>query len=113
MPLKKAVAAYREERLNCAQSVLRGFQGAKGIAEERIAAAGSLGRGRADGGLCGALHVALELAEEGSRDALRRSFVEKAGAERCVEIRQGRKLSCVQCVELAAKLLMGKEVEDV
>jgi hypothetical protein len=106
MPIKKAVAAFREERLNCAQSVLRGFQHIKEIPEERIAAAQSLGSGRAEEGLCGALYAALELSEEGKKPTLRRLFAEKAGAEHCREIRKKRQLPCVGCVEVAARLLI-------
>jgi len=105
VPIKKAVAAYREKRLNCAQSVFQAFD----ASDEKVSAAGTLGRGRAEGGLCGALHAALVLAEPDKRESFRRTFAEKAGSERCVEIRKGRKLSCLQCVELAAKLMTGAE----
>jgi len=101
MPAKKAVIAYREKRLNCAQSVFYAFN----ASAETLSASERLGRGRSEGGLCGALHAALELVASDRRESLRRGFAEKAGSERCVEIRKERKLHCVQCVELAALLV--------
>ncbi len=106
MPVKRAMAAFRTERLNCAQSVLRGFQLEKGISEDAIRQARQLGQGRAEGGCCGALHAACELAEnDAARSGLRKAFTAKAGSEKCRDIRKSRTLSCEQCVVLAATLL--------
>lgn len=101
MPVKRALEAYTEERLNCAQSVYRGFQSP----EEKIVAAQNLGGGKAEGGRCGALAAALDLAGGEAADKLLEAFTAKAGAERCREIRARKEVSCAQCVELAAKLL--------
>jgi len=107
MPVKRALAAYTQEKLNCAQSVYRGFQSP----EEKIVAAQKLGGGKAEGGRCGALAAALDLAGVKAADKLLEDFTSRAGAERCREIRAKKEVSCAQCVELAATLL--KEHGDV
>ncbi|OGV54472.1 MAG: hypothetical protein A2X45_09745 [Lentisphaerae bacterium GWF2_50_93] len=106
MPVKKAIKAYSEEKLNCAQSVLRGFQKDMGISDEEIVEAKKLGGGRAPGGKCGALHSALELLENDlEKKELSATFAQKAGAEDCRLIRAMKKISCGQCVEHASSLL--------
>lgn len=106
MPVQRAIAAFKDRRLNCAQSVLHAFQQEHSIAEDEITQARHLGGGRADGGRCGALHAACVLAgDETARGNLRMAFAAKAGSEQCREIRKSKTLSCEQCVELAAELV--------
>ena len=106
MPVKKAMKAYSEEKLNCAQSVLRGFQKDMDISDEKIAETKKMGGGRAPEGKCGALHSALELLDnELEKKELSSRFIQKAGAEDCRSIRAMKKISCGQCVEHAASLL--------
>jgi len=108
-PVHRANEAYAKDKLNCAQSVLKGFQVELGISDERISAAKALGGGRAENGRCGALHAALSLADgEEAKSRLACAFSETAGAEACREIKRLGKLNCAACVELAAKLLAGK-----
>jgi hypothetical protein len=105
MFVEKSRKAFLEERLNCAQSVLRAFQEIKNLSEEQIKAAKAYGGGRAPGGRCGALHAALELISDvEGKNRLAKSFSEEAGSEICKEIRKLRKVSCGQCVELATGL---------
>jgi len=106
MPIRRAVEAHRSGGLNCAQSILRAFQTERGVPEDAIVQARRYGGGRAEGGRCGALHVAIELTPDpGERERMRVAFVARAGSERCREIRAGKTLSCEQCVALAATLL--------
>lgn len=106
MPEIKALYAYTQERMNCAQSVLRAYQESHGLSDEKIQEARAHGGGRADGGLCGALYAALQLAKsEEVRAELRRQFRETAGAETCREIKNGSGYPCKDCVGLAARLL--------
>ncbi|MGD1001834.1 MAG: C-GCAxxG-C-C family (seleno)protein [Candidatus Brocadiia bacterium] len=106
MPVQRAIAAYRTEGLNCAQSVLRAFQQERDIPEETVQAARRFGGGRALEGRCGALHAACELAgDDATRDRLRNEFAARASSERCREIRKANAFSCEQCIELAAGLL--------
>lgn len=107
MPIQRAVQAYTTERLNCAQSILRAFQQQGNITEETIQAFKHLGHGKAEAGRCGALHAALELAgDETVRGKIREAFIAKAQAESCSDIRKAKSIPCVQCVELAAALLV-------
>ncbi|MGO8704019.1 MAG: C-GCAxxG-C-C family (seleno)protein [Candidatus Brocadiia bacterium] len=106
MPVQRAIAAYRTEGLNCAQSILRAFQEECDIPEETVREARRFGGGRALEGRCGALHAACELSgDEAARDRLRKGFAAKAMSERCREIRKSNAFSCEQCIELAAGLL--------
>jgi len=112
MPIERAKEAYAQERLNCAQSVLRGFQELHGISEEEIAEAKKLGGGRAENGCCGALHAACLLASDsGTKERIRTRFASVAGADKCREIRSMGQLSCGGCVELAARLLAEESQE--
>ena len=107
MPVQRSLQAFQFEKHNCAQSILRGFQQTKGVPEDTIAAAKALGGGRAPAGRCGALHAAIELTNDpAARERLIRAFVEKAGSEACREIKKHRKLTCEQCVRLAAESLV-------
>lgn len=106
MSVEKTLKAYKEEKINCAQSVLRGFQESFQVPEETIAEAKKWGGGRADGGLCGALHSACQLAaDDCTRQALHERFLASAGSDRCREIRKLGRLSCGECVALAATVL--------
>ncbi|MDD3118879.1 MAG: C-GCAxxG-C-C family (seleno)protein [Victivallales bacterium] len=112
MPIEKAKTAYAQEKLNCAQSVLRGFQDCLSVADEQIAAAQKLGGGRAEGGRCGALYAARTLApNDAAREEISRRFVARAGSDQCREIRRQKHLSCSGCVELAATLLHAETAE--
>lgn len=104
--IDRALHAYRHEKHNCAQSVLRGFEKQAAIDETCIVEAKSLGGGRAPDGRCGALHAAMTLTDDtGVQTALKMAFHEHAGACTCREIRQLGRLSCEQCVKLAAERL--------
>lgn len=110
MPIVKSLSAYRNEKKNCAQSILVGFRDACGVPDTDIDAARSAGGGRAEGGLCGALYAALQLSGENeTKETLQQQFIEKAGSERCRDIRQLKKLSCEECVKLAATVLSVQE----
>lgn len=106
MPVRKAVHSYTNERLNCAQSILKAFSERKNISNEAIADARKLGGGRADQGTCGALYAAVSLLDDPKQQAaLRSAFAQVAGSEQCREIKAKQLISCQQCVEVAARLL--------
>jgi hypothetical protein len=107
MPVERALTAYQKERLNCAQSILRGFQTHRAIAEDDIVKAKVHGGGRAEGGLCGALYAALQLVPEAeARQRVREAFVAAAGADTCRELKRTARTPCVACVRIAASLLV-------
>lgn len=109
MSVEKTLKAYREEKMNCAQSILRGFRESFQVPEETIAEAKKWGGGRAEGGLCGALHSACRLtSDENVRETLHERFRSEAGSDRCREIRKLGRLSCGECVALAATVLQEK-----
>jgi hypothetical protein len=94
------------ERLNCAQAVMKTFQTETLLSEADLGAASSAGGGRAEGGLCGALHAArFLLVDSEALPALENEFETQAGARHCREIRQLGRLSCRECVGLSAKLV--------
>lgn len=107
MPVERALTAYRKERLNCAQSVLRAFQPHPKIRDEDVLEAKHHGGGRADQGLCGALHAALKLTDDpAGRQHLRDAFITEAGSDKCREIRRAGRIPCSECVRLSARLLV-------
>jgi len=107
MPKNKSVFAYRSGKQNCAQSLYSGFQDLLQVSGEIIESARKLGGGRAAGGRCGALHAALDLAQcEQTKEQLRSSFEGRAGSQLCREIKNRKRLSCAECVELAASVLV-------
>lgn len=101
--MKAASDFFRtEEKLNCAQAVLRYFD----CPPEKIAEFREFGDGRAPGGLCGALYAAkIVLNDEEKFAELCREFGEKTqGALTCREIKGGSGFPCEACVNLAASL---------
>jgi len=109
MSVEKSLKAYKEEKFNCAQSILRGFQDKFQVSDEQIAEAKKNGGGRAENGICGALHSAAQLAANDEiGKVLHERFIVHAGSDKCREIRGEGKLSCAGCVELAAKTLHEK-----
>jgi hypothetical protein len=101
--VEHALTAFKKEGWNCAQSILRAFQQDRKISEVKIAEAEQFGGGQAEGGICGALYAALKVTETSPmRDRLRNAFVAKAGSDKCSDV----KISCVECVRLAATLVV-------
>jgi hypothetical protein len=79
------------------------------VSDEQIAEAKKNGGGRAENGICGALHSAAQLAANDEvRQSLHERFIAHAGSDKCREIRGEGNLSCSGCVELAAKTLHEK-----
>lgn len=106
MPVERTLTAYKEERLNCAQSILRGFREHRNISEDEIIRARRFGGGRAEDGLCGALYAALQLVDDPMlRQRMQEAFVASVGSDKCREIRGSGRIPCVECVRIAASLL--------
>lgn len=102
----------RAKRLNCAQSVLKAFQGFLNVSDSLVDSYSEYGYGRSPGGYCGALFAGKYLLEEHfGVGGLEERFTEAAGSTLCKEIRKGRKLSCAQCVEEATKFVAEKAEE--
>jgi len=114
MPIQKSLNAFTQERLNCAQSILRGFQEKAGVAESAIEEARALGGGRAFEGRCGALYAAMELTPSSDvKASLIDAFIKQAGSDKCREIKKRGKFKCVDCVRLAAEELAKTFIEQV
>ncbi len=106
MSKKKAHEIYATERLNCAQSILKGHKEAFSVTDEKINKFLAFGSGRAEENMCGALYAALELAPtKETKDALKAAFIEHTGSSKCREIRKAGETSCVDCVRIASELL--------
>ena len=87
---------------NCAQSVAKAFG-----RDDLVVLLKKCGGGQAEGGLCGALHAALLLLPEDKRETMKEQFQNRAGNVLCRAIRKERKISCVECVRIAADLVVG------
>ncbi len=106
MSIEKTLTAYTQERLNCAQSVFRGFQDQAGITQDMIDEARAFGGGRAYEGRCGALYAAMEMIPSPDVKALMiNTFITQAGSDKCREIKKIGKFKCIDCVRLAAEEL--------
>ena len=107
MVREKAVGHFHgPDGYNCAQAVLKAFEEHLGVTEDQISAHAKLGGGRAEDGLCGALFAAKLLVESsGQAEELAERFTQKAGSQRCREIRKLKNLTCAQCVHNAAELV--------
>lgn len=107
MEIALAVQLFHgKENYNCAQAILKAFQNYNKLTESDISRHKSSGGGRAEGGICGAIYaVKLQLGNEEQKLATEKSFKEKAKYLTCKEIKTNKTLSCVQCVETAAKIL--------
>ena len=84
---------------NCAQAVALG----NGHEEQKEDLA-RCGGGRAPGGICGALHAALELVPPSRRDDLLRDFEQAVGNQRCADIKRENQTPCLDCVAIATQL---------
>ena len=106
MKAKQAAALYRgKERYNCAQAVLKTFQEEAGVPDSVIKAARRWGSGRVEGGMCGALYAVRALIDDPEvRAKVEREFARVAGSTRCRQIRGMSRISCRECVSLAAGL---------
>lgn len=96
------------KRMNCAQSVISAFKEKFDLSTEIIESFRAYGAGRAPEGLCGAFYAARYILEKSAADKsteLEKYFLDQAGAVKCHEIRAGKKLSCIGCVEKCAEFL--------
>lgn len=114
MSKEKAKEYYTHKRgakkLNCAQAVIAAFTEKFLLDENSVGLFASFGRGMAPGGVCGAYYAAKFIMGDDHGDDIKRcgdTFLSKAGSLKCKEIRQGKKLSCVGCVETASEFLEG------
>lgn len=64
------------------------------------------GGGRVEGGTCGALYAALQLADEQQKPELIDTFQQAAQHTTCEKIK-GKTLPCQDCVRAAAEALAG------
>jgi len=105
--MKKIASEYHQEGSgNCAQSVVHAWNEKHANREKPLSLYAGCGGGRAPGGLCGALHASCDLAHREARGDIQTAFAEKTGGNlTCRAVRMSRKLSCNDCVALAAELL--------
>jgi hypothetical protein len=102
-----------EQRYNCAQAVLKAYAPAIGAGGACVDRFSQYGSGRAPGGECGALFAAKAIVGDlAGKNEVEREFMELAGATKCREIRQGRRISCQQCVQAAADAVFRQVARD-
>ncbi len=101
MKKKDVVKYFRgKDKLNCAQAILKAYQGDFNIKDHKITEFEKYGGGKAVGGLCGALFAVKSLIDnEDLLNQIEQRFHNSAGATTCGEIRKLKKLSCNKCVE--------------
>lgn len=95
-----------KEGYNCAQAILKGFQEKYSVPQKTIDAFKACEGGRAEGGLCGALHAVKFLIKNKDRTSkLENRFSEVTGEIHCKAIRKLNRVPCTGCVQTAARLL--------
>lgn len=95
-----------EDKLNCAQALLKAFQEEFNVPEEDIQAAAKLGGGKAPHGECGALYAARLLIKDHKLiHTIAHDFETLAGSTKCRSIRKQNKLSCGRCVAVIAQIM--------
>lgn len=119
MSKEKAREYYTDKRsgkrLNCGQSVIAAFREKFLLDENSVALFAALGSGRAPGGECGAFYAAKFILGADRKDDIEKCgdiFLSKAGSIKCKEIRQGKELSCVGCIETASEFLEGAKRDN-
>jgi hypothetical protein len=85
------------KKCNCAQAVALAFG-----RDDLVESLQSCGGGRAEGGLCGALHAACILVHD--RETLTQRFAEAVGHVHYRDILQVGKTPCTECVRIAGAL---------
>ena len=112
MPVQRAKDYYtgkgKKERFNCGQAILKAFQDKFKVDEDLVKEFNSYGSGRAPGNVCGAYFAARKILEKHhpeKAEEFERFFIEKAGALKCSDIRNFKKLSCLGCIEKSAEFL--------
>ena len=88
---------------NCAQAIAYKFKHlyADADAVDHMKACGG---GRAEGGICGALHAAI-LALPSQKEQITEKFREQNGNITCRELKQGGKVPCIQCIDSAERII--------
>jgi len=106
-PRRRAVDYFGgKAKYNCAEAILLAFLEVREVSQETINRAATWGRGRAEGGLCGALFAGKSLLGDSPlADILAQRFSEAAGSGTCRRIRKLKTLSCRQCVETVELIL--------
>ena len=97
--IDKALSTFRNP-YNCAQTVSAAFGH-----PELLEPLACCGRGNAPGGMCGSLYAATLMAP-GCADMLKAAFEKHNGTLLCRTKGASCKLSCPDCVRLAATLLV-------
>ena len=95
-------------RYNCAQSVIKACSDLFEVSPDALDAHASFGGGNAPDGYCGALYAALyilNIKKNDKSEECKKYFLRYSGALTCREIKSGKKVSCVVCVEKAAEFL--------
>lgn len=107
---KKALALFTAvpKLHNCAQAIV-----AAAGREDLVAEFAAFGGGRAEGGLCGALYGALAVVSECDKEVLKRDFAQLAGSETCRELKMSQKLSCLEAVRIAGRLVDKYRTRDM
>lgn len=98
------------EKLNCAQSVLKGFQKEFNISDEEIEEYRAWGGGRVEGGICGALFAAERLLRQAGKESVVEEFRQNAGGLLCSELKE-KQFTCGEYVRMADELVVKRLFE--
>ena len=98
--------------MNCCESVAYAFKDQIPLSDEELRSYAGFGGGRAPEGYCGAVYAArrlLEIAGSPKAAGLPAVFEKAAGSAKCRKIKALKKISCLECVEKAARAVEEKD----
>jgi hypothetical protein len=96
------------QKLNCGQAVVSAFREKFLVPDDVVVSFGQWGGGKAPDGHCGAYYAVKVILEKKSAEKFKEFsalFTDHAGSDMCKDIRSHRKITCLGCVELAARFL--------
>lgn len=104
-----AVDFFRQKKGNCAQAIIYAWALYKNseAPESKITEYSSYGRGKAPGGICGAVYSVLHVTPDSNmHEIVINEFAKKTnGLTVCSEIRGSGCVSCIECISIAAEIL--------
>ena len=112
MPVNKAKNIFLGksgyQRKNCAQAVIGAFKDKYTLSSDIVETFQSFGGGNAPEGMCGAYYAARYALENHHPEMLEdfeKYFTGIAGSVKCLQIKRGNKLSCLDCVGVSSEYL--------
>jgi len=97
------------KRLSCALAIAEAFHEKHPLDPKHKELLKNCGGGKAPDGICGGIYAAKIIMDQytpNKSDEALSKFASQTGSIKCSEIRSLKKLSCLNCVELSAEIVL-------